>query len=799
MKIVRGSIIFILIFSVTIINSQQEFKIEGKILDSLNQSIPNVAVSFRNINDNHIYRTYTTLPYGFFDITLPRGHYIMSLRSLGYTSYSESISLTEDIKLKDIILGSRITALNEVIIKGNIENKIIQDATGITVSVSKDDQLKDVALRDILTLLPFIQVSDNGAISYQGKSATVMLNGKFKEISSQDLLLFLDTFNGEDIKNIKLISNPSAKYASNSKKIININLKKNRVDGIKGTLANRLENVDLNNTPSAVVSYKVGKLVLNLRSNPYSYKNTSILEMSRTFSLNDGLNFLNVTENDKTAIDMSYSANIDYSITSNHSVYLEYVCTKGETIENFTESTKKFEFESLDSLFTTNIDTSNDYNTIILNSGYRFDIGTDDKRFDIATTYKQTNYTAGRNLELTDQDNQNEITRVENSFDNANNKNKQLSARVDYSDPNFINNFEFEIGTSFSCVKIHYLNTYNTDSGNVDTYLLDSELSNDFDYREDNTSTYVNLTSNLKKLKYSVGIRYEFSKIDNFSSNTNTNNALRFNNFLPVVSLKYLFGSKNNNTINLSYRKGYILPPYLQLNSFQTLDDRTTIRRGNPELDQSIYHYFNLGFSLNNKYNFSIDSNFYSNLSAQTQLLEDNVTVITTENIGNRKRFKFSFNTNFKLSTWWQLYLDFDIEYNSLVSARLNNEITNYYFSLNNVINFPEGYRFTSILATNNGNSNGYAIPNSFTRLFLSSSLSKSFFDKKISIDLRVLDILGVNNRNQESFVIDETQFTNRVIFQAPKLSFRIAYRFEHGIKVDTKAKRKSKIDNGRL
>jgi hypothetical protein len=90
----------------------------------------------------------------------------------------------------------------------------------------------------VLSRAPGIFIDPEGNIQMNGRSGVlVMINGKQTFLSARDLRNLLESMPAENIKNLELITNPSAKYdAEGTSGILNINLKKNTVQGINGSV-----------------------------------------------------------------------------------------------------------------------------------------------------------------------------------------------------------------------------------------------------------------------------------------------------------------------------------------------------------------------------------------------------------------------------------------------------------------------------------------------------------------------------------------------------------------------------------
>ena len=92
---------------------------------------------------------------------------------------------------------------------------------------------------ELLKAAPGVVVDGNENIQMGGKNGvTVLIDGRNTNMSAQDLAQLLKTIEASNIKEIELITNPSAKYdAAGNAGIINIKLKKSITNGLNGNIA----------------------------------------------------------------------------------------------------------------------------------------------------------------------------------------------------------------------------------------------------------------------------------------------------------------------------------------------------------------------------------------------------------------------------------------------------------------------------------------------------------------------------------------------------------------------------------
>src|SRR5690606_27897991 len=91
---------------------------------------------------------------------------------------------------------------------------------------------------EVLEKSPGVWIDQDGNITLNGKPGVqVMINGKQSYLSGKQLQNLLQGMSAENLKDLEIITNPSARYdAEGASGIININLKKNEAFGMNGNV-----------------------------------------------------------------------------------------------------------------------------------------------------------------------------------------------------------------------------------------------------------------------------------------------------------------------------------------------------------------------------------------------------------------------------------------------------------------------------------------------------------------------------------------------------------------------------------
>lgn len=133
-------------------------------------------------------------------------------------------------QLGDIKLAANMAALNGVSItaeRSKIEYKIDKRV----ITVGQDLVAKGGTAVNVLENTPSVQVDAQGKVSLRGSlDYIVLIDGKPSVLKGSEAL---KTINAASIKQIEVITNPSAKYEADGKaEIISIIQKKEKLEGI---------------------------------------------------------------------------------------------------------------------------------------------------------------------------------------------------------------------------------------------------------------------------------------------------------------------------------------------------------------------------------------------------------------------------------------------------------------------------------------------------------------------------------------------------------------------------------------
>ena len=116
-----------------------------------------------------------------------------------------------EVRLGTVTLRQTATNLKEVTVTA-LRPIISQEADKLVVSIEGTALAAGRTVFDVLTKSPGVFVDQDGNIQLNGRSGvTVMLDGKLTYLLASDLRNLLQSMSAENIRNIEIITSPSAK------------------------------------------------------------------------------------------------------------------------------------------------------------------------------------------------------------------------------------------------------------------------------------------------------------------------------------------------------------------------------------------------------------------------------------------------------------------------------------------------------------------------------------------------------------------------------------------------------------
>ena len=248
--------IFISLFFFWFSFTAQKGQLVGKVVDEKsNSSILYVTVSLHDYLDTSLISGVITDEQGKFkiqDIVL-NSSYLLKCSFIGYKTYFKRIDFGNEksINLGDIFISPSVELLKGV--------EVIADEPMVTYEIDKKvvnvEQMNTVTSQtavQVLANITSVSVDIDGNVSLRGSQGfTLLIDGRPSAMPNSEALQLIQAAN---IKDIEIITNPSAKYdAEGTAGIINIILKKNILQGVS-----TLINVNSGNSANGIDYWNYG-------------------------------------------------------------------------------------------------------------------------------------------------------------------------------------------------------------------------------------------------------------------------------------------------------------------------------------------------------------------------------------------------------------------------------------------------------------------------------------------------------------------------------------------------------------
>lgn len=596
----KSSLLLVLLFAVLTVSAQQvavtgiSGKITGQIIDSLTKNVIEYAtVTLKKPGATKGVNGGLTDTKGNFKIdNVPAGSYEMYVSFMGYSTRKISVKLSgarPDMSLGRIILIPSANMLSAVSVTGTpplVENRV--DKT--VYNAEQDATVMGGNASDVLRKVPMVAVDQDGNISLRGnQNVRILINGKPTGAVSANIAEAMKMLPADQIKNVEVITSPSAKYdAEGSGGIINIVTKKKQMSGVSGSVSggvgtrqnNGNGNININKNRLAVTVNFGGHGGWPQTTNNYF---RSYNPVTQTEQIQQG-------NSRATRYGGMGSANVSYDFNDYNAVSTSIRLNKG--------------------LFKTDGESRN--TSIIpgqataeygLKNYNRTSFGGFDWNADYTHKFKKQGHEitlAGQwshSKNETDLQTEYSIPSMTNILGNNNAKNDEYTAQLDYSLP-LSAAWKLEAGAKAIFRDINSPSDFYTSTNGAE-FSYNTLMSNVYDYHQDVYAGYGVLSWQINKtLGMQFGGRYERTNINGSAQNQSSGIAPvdnSYDNFIPSFSV-----SKNlsqTSSLRLSYSKRIQRPSLQVLNPFRDVSNDQFQRQGNPLLSPEVSQTVELNYS----------------------------------------------------------------------------------------------------------------------------------------------------------------------------------------------------------
>lgn len=592
--------------------------------------------------DSSIVKTVSTGKGGLFIIdSVPDGRYLLNARFLGYQPYYTYI-VSPSAKALQISLLPLAQQLQSVHVQAQRPPAIEQRIDGIVYNPAGDLVAAGSNAQDLLQRVPFITVSQEGAISIRGNnSVRVFINNKPAEFYANNVADLLKTLSADDIARVEVITHPSARYdAEGAAGVLHIWLKKNRLRGITGAITANANDIDQNY--NLKLNYRLAKVYGTFEV--YQYHNNSYNNEKTERIGSNGFSLRQSSENRPKGSGNFFTFNAGWEPDSTQTFDIAMRLGIFPDTRESQLHAQQFQDDVLVREYSRYTSRDNLYRNRGLTFSYNKHLGNDRELY-VLGGYSARNNESGY------------IMRQSDAYKEKNEnrgRNYDVMLQSDYVHP-FSSSHKIETGLKYSKKEINTdYALFNFDS--LAGYEKDPQRSIKYHFEQNIMAAYLSYDLSIKEWKVRLGTRYEYTWLS-----AQGQQLPAYGTFVPNIIISRRFFNKH--TFNLSYSRRIQRPEVYQLSPSLDYSDSLNITTGNPSLVPERSHRIELGYTIG-PISISVYHSYANNSIQSIRVMKgDGVIYNSYANIAGNSRTGMSLNTSFNIGKRFKLNTNANMYY----------------------------------------------------------------------------------------------------------------------------------------
>ncbi len=780
--------------------------INGQVQDATGEVLPYANVSVLEASSQKLVGGTVTDEKGLFSITTSQtGAFQLRISMIGFETFETEVfelKLGAKKNFGTITVQEEVASLGEVTVRSTRPDIVIE-ADKTIVNVEGTVMAEGSTALEVIGRSPGVYVDADGNINLNGRSGVIVLiDDRQTYMSAADLANFLRAMPADNIRSIEVISNPPARFdAEGSAGLLNIRLKKNKQNGINGSVQLGHHYNSLHAPfAGATLNVKQGKWTSNGNLNYNEFAQPTELEIFRRFQLDEGISdFDQEARLRNLRKNLFFSGGTDYEINDKHSVGLNVQASTstGEEDGNSLTNISNPLNENLNYLQALN-DSESSSQRFFSNLHYVGNLDTLGTKLtaDVDFTIMETGSLGFLNNSYWMND------QINLRSDRIRTENEMLytifTSKVDYIKP-LKNGQTLEMGVKGSWVRSD--NVLDLQRGPTGEPLTQDPSSNEFIYQENVLAGYATFKGKFsEKFEYQAGLRGEYSDIMGNSVTLNQINTQRYFNLFPSMYLQHKVSDNYQIVYNVNRR--ITRPNYRLLNPFVFYIDPLTTQKGNPQLRPQYANNFEMNHIIKGSYQFTLS---YSRMTNSfNQILEQNEetreSTLQVQNLDRADNVSLRMMVPVELTKWWNTSNMVQVYYNRFQTPigdeLLDKEQVSGIFRSQHNITFPKGFKMEIMGMYMSPFLEGQARIQGVG--WVDAGLTKSFKDDKISLTVNGTDIFRTQVF-RVNILFDQIDTRVRQYNNNQGIRFTLRYRFNHGEKFRVTNRSGSKEERDRL
>jgi len=670
-----------LIFPVLVFSQSQ--KISGTVLNAEKQKLDSVKVELYNSENILIESIFTNSAGNFSFENLSTQSFKLKINDEKYLSFEKLVDAKNDNGILSIILKNNQKDIEGVTLtkkKPLVKRKVDRLEFNI-----ENSNISSLNAWEILKKTPQVTINNDVLAVKGGTSVLITINDKKVMMTGEELKNLLENTQGNDVKSVEVITNPPAKYEAEGGAVLNIVMKKNKIEGYRGILSSKYVQTQYAKGVAGLSQY-YKKNKLSLMGSYFRGTGTYYREETGYVSYpEDGTTWINtMNRKDRAKNQNTVNFNVEYEIDSLTTASLNYSgYFNPRSFGTYNVPTVIYNSQNIaESDYT----TINDHHSRTVNNSLSFQV---DRKLNKKSSLSWINYFTGNNSTK----HQNVLTYLnfvnqsprETNFMTDNKSDVQLySTQFDYQWKG--DKMELEAGTKYSFVKTDSkLDFSDNENG---SFQYRPEKSSLFDYKEHNFAVYTSLAYNIGKWNFKGGLRAEMTDLEGIVSEPYEVNKNNYWSLFPTFYAQYT--TENKHEFGFSYGKRISRPSYSWLNPAKSYYNLFSYYQGDPKLKATIIHNLNFTYSFKNwNVDFYYRKELFPSMEISFQQHENNNLVYYYTNIEKGEAFGMSLYKNFEIKPWWNLIVSENIEHNE-----------NYFTGIDGALNKNQVWNWVSTIST---------------------------------------------------------------------------------------------------
>lgn len=698
------------------VTSSYADNLSGLVKDKNGNGVPYASVAFLNQTDSSFVSGTVCGEDGRFFIEDAPKDVIIKVTNIGYKeryvnypsgNYAE-IELEEDVILQQ-----------EVVVKGHRTlHKLTSEGLKTTVSGTVLERLGSA--EDVLAKIPGIIKKAEGYEVFGKGTPVFYINGrKVYDVTE------LTRLKAEDVKDISVISNPGSKYDATVKAVVLIKTKTPKGEGFGGTLQAQYQQSQFANPTSlANLTYRRGKLDISDAAYFAKIDRMQYAEISQAISGDKLRNQQMITDNHLWVKALMNALSINYQLAKDHSIGMRY--------------NMQYVFNSRN---------SNKRETNVWEDGeFQGHLYSDSKGHqDYKPKHELNGYYKGVIAGIEAEWNIDYLHDSSDAYSEVNESSEDLGSRIVTSQNDVVNNMlasKLTLGWNFR--KVHFtvggegISTVRNDKYiNPEGYVATSNSK----LEEKQISPFVEISMPYKYGTLTAGLRYEHVDFDYYEDDERVDAQSRsFSNLFPSLSVNARIGDAQ---FMLGYTAKTTRPTYRALSNNVIYLNRFSLQSGNSTLISETVH--NLAFTglwrgiqLQVSYKNRKDA-----IITKIMKFQEDISMMKPQNEESLKSLSAMLAYTHRIGCWTpKLSVGVYKQWFQLETGQGSISFNSPVVSINvsNMISLPKGWLFSvDAFYQSKGDSENASLTKD--QLAFDVSLSKSFFKKKLFVELKGTDL----------------------------------------------------------